>query len=439
MPAPRELILAAMFPGDGNFVAWRHPDAGSQTDFASFAHFARTAERGLFDMLLMGESLGVVERDGQVLDHTVIGRPDLWTLMPGLAAVTERVGLAATRSARFNEPWELARQFATLDHLSGGRAGWNVVTSLGQKAENFRSGYSVSYADRYAQASEFIAVSRRLWTTAATEGTGRARLDHDGEFFSVHADFAVPVGPQVVPPIIQAGGSTEGRDFGAAVADVIFTDHQGIGSAQAFHADVRRRAAAVGRDPATIRVITGVSFVVADSDAEAREKAAWYEDLLTSPRVAIDLLEQLWGRDLSTYDPDGPLPEIEPDWEAAYRYTSRRAVGERDARTEVARYRALAEEHGLTIRQVIAKVGTRFAFTGSPGAIADEMTRWFTGRAADGFVITPKLLPYGLDEFVDHIVPELQERGVFRTAYTGSTLRDHLGLASVSLPAAAGR
>ncbi|MEU9092079.1 NtaA/DmoA family FMN-dependent monooxygenase [Streptomyces sp. NPDC048428] len=424
--APKQMHLAAHFPGVNNTTVWNDPRSGSQIEFSSFEHLARTAERGLFDFFFLAEGLRLREHNGLIHDLDVAGRPESLTVLAALAAVTDRLGLAATVSATFNEPFELARRLATLDHLSAGRAAWNVVTSSDAfTGENFRRGGYLDRADRYTRAAEFVATARELWDSWTPDGAPRP-FAHHGRHFSVEGEFTLPRSPQGHPVVIQAGDSPEGREFAASAADIVFTRHGTPEAGRAFCADVKGRLAKYGREPGELKIMPGVGVVLGDSDAEARERAAGIRLQQVSPQNAILALEQVWGRDLSSYDPDGPLPESDPVPEPEL---SQGRVRHGDPLVVAARWRELAREKGLSIRQTVIEATGRQAFVGSPRTVAAEMAEFVGTGAADGFILVPHLTPGGLDDFVDLVVPLLQERGVFRTAYTGSTLRSHLGIA----------
>lgn len=422
--APKQMHLAAQFPVD-DMTVWDDPRSGSQIEFASFAHLARTAERGLFDFLLLAEGLRLREHDGLVHDLDVAGRPDPLTVLPALAALTDRLGLAASVSATFHEPYELARRFATLDHLSAGRSAWNVVTSADAFAgENFRRAGHPGRADgdAYARTAEFVATARELWDSWTPDGAPRP-FAHHGRHFRAEGEFTVPRPPQVHPVVIRTADGAQDREFAAATADVVLTRHGTSRAGRAFCADVRSRLAKYGREPGELKIMPGTGVVLGDSDAEARERAAGIRLQQVSPQHAIAALERIWGRDLSSYDPDGPLPACDPD-PAAVRPENG------DALALAARWRELSREKGLSIRGTVIAATDRQPLVGSPETVAAEMTRRVAAGAADGFVLVPHLVPGGLDDFVDRVVPLLQERGVFRNAYTGSTLRSHLGLAA---------
>ncbi|MFJ3578124.1 NtaA/DmoA family FMN-dependent monooxygenase [Streptomyces rubiginosohelvolus] len=417
--------LAAHFPGVNNTTVWADPRSRSQIDFSSFEQLARTAERGKFDFFFLAEGLRLREHNGRIHDLDVVGRPESLTVLNALAAVTERLGLAATVNATFNEPYELARRIATLDHLSGGRAAWNVVTSSDAfTGENFRRGGYLDRADRYVRAAEFVATARELWDSWTPDGVSRP-FAHEGPQFTVSGEFTVPRSPQGHPVVIQAGDSSEGREFAASAADIIFTRHGTLEAGRDFYADVKGRLAAYGREADSLKIMPGVTVVVGDNDAEAQEKAAEIRRQQVSPQNAILAAEQIWGTDLSAYDPDGPLPDIDPVPDSEI---TQGRVRHGDPFAVVARWRALAEAKGLSLRGTVIETTTRQSFIGSPGTVAAELTAFVDQRAADGFILVPHLTPGGLDDVVDRVVPLLQESGAFRSEYTGSTLRSHLGL-----------
>ncbi|MFE7239174.1 NtaA/DmoA family FMN-dependent monooxygenase [Streptomyces sp. NPDC057582] len=437
-PTQKQMHLAAHFPGVNNTTIWSDPRSKSQIDFSSFEHLARTAERGRFDFFFLAEGLRLREHNGRIHDLDVVGRPESLTVLSALAAVTDRLGLAATVNATFNEPYELARRLATLDHLSAGRAAWNVVTSSDAfTGENFRRG---GYLDRaglpqvlgsartggtpYTRAAEFVATARELWDTWTPDGTPRP-FRHHGQHFTIEGEFTVPRSPQGHPVVIQAGDSGEGREFAASAADVIFTRHGTLEAGRTFYADVKARLAKYGREPDELKIMPGVTFVLGDSDAEAQERAAEIRLQQISPQNAILALEQIWGRDLSSYDPDGPLPEIDPVPDSTL-VQGRVRIG--DQLEVAAQWRALSQAKGLSIRQTVIETTGRQSFIGSPETVAAELIEFVAADAADGFILVPHLTPGGLDDFVDRVVPLLQERGAFRSEYTGSTLRSHLGL-----------
>ena len=441
---PRKQIhLAAHFPGVNNTTVWSDPAAGSHIEFSSFVHFARTAERAKFDFLFLAEGLRLREQNGLIYDLDVVGRPDTFTVLAALAAVTDRVGLTGTINSTFNEPYEVARQFATLDHLSAGRAGWNVVTSWDAfTGENFRRGGFLPQDKRYLRAREFLAATHVLfdsWTgdeVVADPASGRFLTDPDAGRFAVRSDqfdiagrFAVPRSPQGRPVILQAGDSEEGREFAAADADAIFTRHSTLEAGRAFYADVKGRLARYGRAPDDLKILPATTFALGDTDADAHEKAYAVRRHQVSGQTAIKFAEQLWNRDLSDRDPDGPLPVEDPIPGENTISKGRASVRMyRDPMATANEWRALAEAKNLSLREVVIEVTGRQSFIGTPAAVADAMDEFVQTDASDGFVLVPHITPGGLDEFAERVVPLLQERGSFRTEYEGTTLREHLGL-----------
>ncbi|MCS5723632.1 NtaA/DmoA family FMN-dependent monooxygenase [Herbiconiux sp. CPCC 203407] len=437
----KQIVLAAYLGGVNEDILWEHPEAGSQIDFSTFRHVAQTAERGRFDYFFLAEGLALRERDGQVFDHDVVGRPDTIPVLAALAAVTSHIGLVGTLNATFNEPYELARQLASLDHLSGGRAGWNVVTSFDAfTGANFRRGGFLDPADRYVRAEEAVAAVQALWDSwgehaiAADPVSGRFLADaRAGEFefsgrqFDIGGRFTVPRSPQGRPVIVQAGVSPQGRDFAAATADAIFSPFHRAPEAHEFYRDIKARAAGFGRDPSHVKVLPGTSFVLGDSKADAEEKARHILQQQLTPRTVQVLFEQAWNRDLSAFDVDGPVPSLPPLVEGPP-FIQGRAFVFGDRATVVRGWQSLAEEKGLSLRQLAATVFGRIDYTGTPQQVADELDAFVQGDGADGVVVGSHLVPGGLDEFVDLVVPLLQEKGSLRTEYEGSTLRENLGL-----------
>ncbi|MGW4466324.1 NtaA/DmoA family FMN-dependent monooxygenase [Micromonospora sp. NPDC004704] len=439
----KQIHLAAHFPGVNNTTVWSDPQAGSHIEFSSFAHLARTAERAKFDFLFLAEGLRLREQNGLIYDLDVVGRPDTFTVLAALAAVTERLGLAGTINSTFNEPYEVARQFASLDHLSGGRAAWNVVTSWDAfTGENFRRGGFLPQEQRYRRARNFLQTAGELFDSwhgdeiVANQATGDflgepdagAFAHHDPDF-DIAGRFNVPRSPQGRPVILQAGDSEEGREFAASSADAIFSRYATLTEGRAFYADVKGRLARYGRTHDELLILPAATFVLGDTDAEARDLAHQVRLQQVSGQTAIKFLEQLWNRDLSGYDPDGPLPEIDPD--PGEHTIARGRASVRMYRDPVAtarqwRERATAEK--LSIRELIIEVTGRQTFTGAPATVADAINDLVQADASDGFILVPHVTPGGLDGFADTVVPLLQERGVFRTEYEGETLRDHLGL-----------
>ncbi|OBF68085.1 F420-dependent methylene-tetrahydromethanopterin reductase [Mycobacterium sp. 852002-51971_SCH5477799-a] len=435
----KQIHLGAHFPGVNNTTVWSDPSAGSQIEFESFVHLAKSAERGLFDFFFLAEGLRLREHRGKIHDLDVVGRPDTFTVLAGLAAVTDNLGLAGTINTTFNEPYEVARQFATLDHLSDGRSAWNMVTSSDAfTGENFRRGGFLAHANRYRRAEEFITVARQFWDSWTPEAVVADvdagvyadpalidSIDHDGPQFRVRGVASLPAGPQGQTVLLQAGDSDDGRDFGAKHADALFTLHGSLEAGQRYYADVKSRAAAYGRDPNQLKVLPGATFALGDTPAEAAENARHIREQQVSGPTAIAFLEQVWGVDLSAYDPDGPLPDVEPVENPSI---TRGRVRHGDPRKVAETWRARAEAERLSIRELIIEVTSRQQFVGTPAQVAEEIDRYVQSDACDGFILVPHLTPHGLDEFVAKVVPLLQERGSFRTEYRGHTLREHLGL-----------
>jgi FMN-dependent oxidoreductase (nitrilotriacetate monooxygenase family) len=439
--SPKQVILGAYLGGVNHHTAWWHPDAGSQIDFGTFEHTARTAERGRFDFFFLAEGLALRERAGQIFDQDIIGRPDTFTVLASLAAVTEHLGLAGTINTTFNEPYELARQFASLDHLSGGRAAWNVVTSFDAfTGANFRRGGFLDPADRYTRAEETLEATRALWDSwrdgdiAADRATGRflARADagafaFHGSQFDIAGRFTVPRSPQGRPVILQAGVSPQGRSFAAANADAIFSPYGKLPEAAEFYRDVKARAVAAGRSADDIKILPSASFVLGDTEAEAIEKYRTVQREQVTGQTALILLEQIWNRDLSGYDPDGPVPEVDPDPEAPP-IIQGRAFLHQDRFATAARLREVGAAKKLSLREVVIDQFERGPLVGTPAQVADRIVSFVHGDGSDGFILGSHLVPWGLGEFVDRVVPLLQDRGVLRSEYTGTTLRDNLGL-----------
>jgi FMN-dependent oxidoreductase (nitrilotriacetate monooxygenase family) len=437
----KQVVLAAHFPGVNNTTVWSDPAAGSQIAFDSFRRFAQSAERGRFDFFFLAEGLRLREQRGRIHDLDVVGRPDALTVLAGLAAVTTHLGLTGTVNATFNEPYELARKLASLDHLSGGRAGWNVVTSSDAfTGENFRRGGYLDRADRYTRAAEVLHTARELWDTwpadevtadclagAFTRSGDPGHFVHSGQHIDIEGHFTVPRSPQGRPLIIQAGDSDPGREFAARDADAIFSRHGTLESGKAFYADVKGRMARHGRHPDQLKILPASTFVLGASTEEAVEKAHHIRRQQVSPQTAILLLEQLWNKDLSDHDPDGPLPVFDPVLDDDSIIKGRTRLFD-DPLATARQWRALASEKGLGIRDLIIEVTGRQTFIGTPSSVAATIDEFVQSDAADGFILVPHLVPGGLDEFVDGVVPLLQERGVFRTEYATTTLRGHLGL-----------
>ncbi|MBU9764229.1 NtaA/DmoA family FMN-dependent monooxygenase [Mycobacterium sp. TNTM28] len=439
----KQIHLAAHFPGVNNTTVWSDPESGSHIEFDSFVRFAQTAERGKFDFMFLAEGLRLREQGGQIYDLDVVGRPDTFTVLAALAAVTERLGLTGTINSTFNEPYEVARQFASLDHLSEGRAAWNVVTSWDAfTGENFRRGGFLPENQRYERAESFLAAAHTLFDSwrgdeiVADKQTGvflsdpaAGEFEYHNDHFDISGRFNVPRSPQGRPVIFQAGDSDHGREFAAAAADAIFSRYGTLEDGQKFYADVKGRLAKYGRRHEQLLILPAATFVLGDTDDEATELAHEVRLAQVSPATAIKFLEQLWNRDLSDHDPDGPLPSVDPLVGENTIAKGRASVRiHRDPVAVAHEWRAKAEAENLTTRELIIEVTGRQNFVGSSATIAESIDHLVQSDASDGFILVPHVTPGGLDPFVDRVVPLLQERGVFRTDYEGTTLREHLGL-----------
>ena len=422
-----ELHLGVFLTGVGPQLLWADESAGPHTAIETFVEVAQLLERGLFDAFFLGEGLRVRENRGRVFDLDVAGRPDAITQLSALAAVTSRIGLVATQNTTYNFPADLGRRLAALDLLSDGRAGWNIVTTDNAwTGENFRHGGWLAHERRYERAGQFVAAAKELW---ASYGADEA-VERDTDLVRLRARATVPASRQGRPVLFQAGDSSGGRDLAARHADVVFSANTEYPKAVAYALDLRSRLAAYGRSPDSLRILPGASVVLGDTPEDARERAEWVRrEQVTGPR-ALAFFEQYWGTDLSGYDPDGPLPDIEPVEGELDPSRGTISIEHRTGKLErIRKWRELAAERGLSIRDLALQVAPGHpAFVGTPSQIADEWTRSVRTRALDGFNITPYLVPGSLVDIVDKLVPELQNRGVYRTEYQGSTLREHLAL-----------
>ncbi|MFC0541521.1 NtaA/DmoA family FMN-dependent monooxygenase [Kutzneria chonburiensis] len=420
------LHFGVFFQGVNHWTIWSAPESGSQLDPASFRRVAQTAERGLFDAFFLGEGLRLREVDGRIHDLDVAGRPDAITQLSALAAVTDRIGLVSTSNTTFNEPADLARRLSGLDLLSDGRAGWNVVTTDNAwTGENFRRGGFLDHADRYRRAEEFVVAARAIWDGWTADGPQRVQVRSSQ--FDLDLLPPLPRSAQGHPVIFRAGDSAEGRDFAARHADVIFSAHgNDFDDALAFAQDIRRRLRAAGRPEDDLRILPGTEIIIGATEEEAREKARWVRLQQVTPATALNIAGLVWGFDLSDRDADGPLPTEDPVIaENTGAFGARRVA---DPRAVVDRWRAESAAHNWSLRETAIALGPQRGHVGTPASLADKFTRFARFGAVHGFNITPYLIPDGLDDIVTLLVPELQERGVYRTSYTGTTLRDHLGL-----------
>lgn len=434
--APNRMRLGAFLMAHGHHVAaWRHPDCPTGRDdagisFDYYARLAQTAERGHFDMLFFADISTVFDAAPDALSRTaMVVRPEPYTLLAALAPLTKHIGLVCTSSTTYDQPYHVARRFATLDLISGGRSGWNLVTSMqASEALNFNQEVHLEARERYKRAREFADVVQGLWDSWDDDAFVRNKtsgiffdpekihpLGHAGKYFKVRGPLNVARSPQGRPVMVQAGSSDDGRELAAETAEVVFTAQQTLQDAQAFYADIKKRVAQHGRAPDSIKVMPGVFVTVGKTAGEAQSK---YDELqaLIDPKVGLMLLSAFMGFDLSGFPVDGPLPELP----AALAGRSRPAL-----------LSSLARREGLSIRELYMRMaGGRghLQLVGTPGQIADVLQEWFEAGAADGFNVMPPLLPASLNDFVDLVIPELQQRGLFRREYEGTTLRDNLGL-----------
>lgn len=444
-PRPRQLHLNAFLMNAGHHdAAWRHPRTQPErvTDLRYFQHLAQTAERGRLDSVFLADGLALWGK----VRHNALGGFEPLTLLSALAAVTEHVGLIATVSTTFNEPFHTARKFASLDHISGGRAGWNIVTSgTVNEARNFGQDEHLEHALRYERAREFVEVATKLWDSWEDDAilldrergvyadTDKVReINHHGEYFGVRGPLNVPRSPQGYPLLVQAGSSEDGKEFAAQYAEAVFTAQQTLADGQGFYRDLKSRLARYGRTGDQLLVLPGIAPVIGSTEVEALSLERELTELQV-PEYGLAQLSGMLGTDLTGLPLDGPLPEL-PE--------------ERDINGNKSRFTLVAElarRDGLTLRELIARLGGgrgHRVVAGTPEQIADEIEEWFTEGAADGFNIMPPHLPGGLEDFVDHVVPILQRRGLFRTEYTGRTLRENYGLARPAnrlAPAATGK
>jgi FMN-dependent oxidoreductase (nitrilotriacetate monooxygenase family) len=430
----RQLHLNLFIHSRGHHEAsWRHPASSplSLTDIRYYQDLAQRAEAALFDSIFLADQLA--------LGGDVTQAPRTWlepiTVLAALAVATSRVGLIATASTTYTEPFNLARQFASIDHISNGRAAWNIVTSwLATAAENYGGAGQVSHADRYARGEEFMAVVKELWDSWASDAVIDDRasgfyargerirpINHRGDFYGVAGPLNMPRCPQGRPVLVQAGSSDTGRRFAARHADAVFTAHMAKATAQEFYADLKRLAAAERRNPAQVLILPGLSPMIGSTEAEAQRLAREANELTDVEVGRKRLSGRFGGHDFSHLPLDRPLvPDDFPDPSSVQAARSR---------TEV--ILNLVRRDKPTLQQLLGYLaGARghYVMVGTPDQVADLVEDWFTDGAADGFNIMPPLLPAQLDVFTAEVIPLLQRRGLFRTEYTGTTLREHYGL-----------
>jgi FMN-dependent oxidoreductase (nitrilotriacetate monooxygenase family) len=434
MTQKRQMKLGMSMRGLGYHVAaWRHPDvpADGTLRFDHYVRNAQAAERGLFDMIFFADGIGIREKDEPKGSLSRSGyeivEMEPMTLLPALAAVTEHIGLVTTASTTYNEPYHIARKFATLDLISGGRAGWNIVTSWSDaEAHNFSRAKHLDYDTRYERAEEFVEVVTGLWDSWEPDAFpyDRAKsvfydesklhlLNHRGKHFRVKGPLNVASMPQGRPILVQAGASEPGRQIAAQWAEVVYAAQDGIPAAQAYYRDIKVRLKRYGRDWDDLKIMPGLRPVVARTRQEAQDKFDRLQSLI-DPLVGLARVYNELG-DLTGYPIDGPVPEltVEPQVRSSYERVMKRV-----------------RENNWTIRQLCEQLAGAggFCVIGTASDIADVMEEWIDAEACDGFNITPMQLPGGCEDFVEFITPELQRRGRFRTAYEGRTLRENLGL-----------
>ena len=426
------------WPCGHHIAAWRHPDGipNSGSNLPHIIELAQLAERGLFDMFCMADSVSFWRGELDAMTHDSYGTwIEPFTLMGSLAQHTTNLGVVCTATPTYDEPYSLARRFASLDLVSGGRAGWNLVTSGNRaEADSFGLAEHMEKAQRYKRAREFAHVVRGLWNSwgdgvfIRNQSSGiyfdkekLHTLDHEGEFFKVKGPINVPPSPQGEPVMVQAGASGDGRELAAETAEVIFGAQQTFEGAQEFYNDVKQRMLAYGRHPDSLKVMPGLLVCVAETHDEAIKKYDQLQDLI-DPVTGLQLLSKRLDYDLSGYPIDGPLPDIPRN---------------KTSSTRVDLFIEIAHRENLTIKDLYRRVaGARghYEVVGSPIEVVDMMERWVAGGACDGFNIMPPVFPSSLHEFVELVIPELQRRGLFRTSYSGTTLRENLDLVRPAWP-----
>jgi N-acetyl-S-(2-succino)cysteine monooxygenase len=435
MTKSSQMHLGVFILGSGHHVAgWRLEGAQAGAEnFQLIERIAQTAERAKFDLVFFADALNT----GPKVHPSVLVRLEPLTLLAALAMRTSYIGLAATASSTYSDPYNLARAFASIDHLSGGRAAWNVVTgAFPEAAGNFGHASHPPHELRYAIATEFVKVVKGLWDSwedgaiVMDKASGQFadiskmhELNHKGEFFSVKGPLNISRPPQGYPVIIQAGASETGKDLAASIAEIVFAVQQDIEVAKKTAADLRERAKKAGRDPSHMKIMPGVCPIIGTSMADAKTKLTKLGEF-SDPASALKVLSERLGQDLSSYPLDGPVPALPQS-----------TIMQGHAVT----LSALAKKHNMTLRELrdyaASAMGHRLLL-GTPEQVADGLEEWFVAGAADGFNIMPPWFPGAFDDFVEQVVPILQKRGLFRTEYRGHTLRDHLGLPRPSHPRA---
>ena len=413
-------------------AAWRHPqvDPGGASDFSHFLNVARLAEAAKFDMVFLADGIGIRAKDeppGSLCRSAQTAELEPLTLLSALAPMTTHIGLVATASTTYNEPYHIARKYASLDRISGGRAGWNIVTSWSDaEAQNFNRDQHLDYGTRYERAAEFVEVVKGLWDSWDADALVRDKesgiffdaaklhvLNHQGKHFKVKGPLSVARSPQARPVLVQAGASEAGMEIGAESAEVIYAVPHEIDTGRSYYRDLKERAARKGRDPEGMKILPGITPFIGGTEAEALEKYALL-NALVAPELGLSYLYGQMG-DLSAHSLDGPVPE----------------PNDPKVRSIAQNLLKLARRDNLTIRQLYTTIAAGFGsriLIGTAKQIADEMEAWVEAEAADGFNICPAALPVGLEDFAAQVVPELQRRGMFRTEYASRTLRGNLGV-----------
>lgn len=428
MGVQKQLRLGAMLHGVGGSVTgWRHPEAiaDASVNFPLYKKWVAQAEAGKFDFIFIADGLYITDKS---IPH-FLNRFEPIALLSALASVSSRIGLVGTLSTSYSEPFTVARQFGTIDKISGGRAGWNIVTSpLEGSALNFGGKPHPEHDKRYRIATEYLEVVRGLWDSWEDDAFVRDKesgvffdpekmhtLNHQGEFFSVKGPLNISRSPQGHPVIFQAGASEVGKNYAAQVADAIFTGHETLEEAIQFYKDIKRRAASFGRSPEDVLIFPGIGPIVGKTKEEAERKYGEIASLVTVDKALEYLGRFFEHHDFSQYPLDEPFPELGD-------------LGRNSFQGGTDRIKAIAKERGLTLRQVALQVATpRGSFVGTAVQVADQVQLWFESNAADGFIIASSV-PSGLEDFTEQVVPILQQRGLFRTEYESDTLRGNLGL-----------
>ncbi|MBM7652360.1 LLM class flavin-dependent oxidoreductase [Neobacillus cucumis] len=416
-------------------VAWRHPKAEPKEimDFSYYYRLALKAEKAKMDSIFLADRIST---SPEAVENGSLISFEPTVLLSALAAVTEHIGLIGTVSTSFNEPYNVARRFSSLDFLSNGRVGWNIITSgTDQEAQNFNLDRIPDHSKRYIKAKEFLEVTMKLWDSWEDDAILADKVNgifadkqkvheihHHGEFFKVRGPLNIPRSPQKRPVLVQAGTSEDGKKFSSEYADAIFTAQQTFEDAREFYKDVKERVSKNGRNPNLVKILPGISFIIVNSEEEAREREAELAEFMNFNHSLIQLSNRI-GVDLTSVSLDEPLPNL-PDIQEIQGHQSR---------TEL--IIQLARRENLTLKQLLIRLGGgrgHYTITGTPTRIADELEMWFLNGAADGFNIMPQLMNPDFERFVDFVIPELQRRKLFRTDYSGTTLREHYNLLPIN-------